>query len=107
MGKIIHKLVHQFPRLELEAYVQPITRSVIKVELAINPDFQWDPKIHGKAEAFWVIVEDSDSESILHTEQFILKEKHATERHMLSFIVPLYEPLPPQYFIKVISDRWL
>jgi pre-mRNA-splicing helicase BRR2 len=25
----------------------------------------------------------------------------------LSFIVPLYEPLPPQYFIKVISDRWL
>jgi pre-mRNA-splicing helicase BRR2 len=39
MGKIIHKLVHQFPRLELEAYVQPITRSVIKVELAITPDF--------------------------------------------------------------------
>jgi pre-mRNA-splicing helicase BRR2 len=26
---------------------------------------------------------------------------------MLSFIVPLYEPMPPQYFIKVISDRWL
>lgn len=25
----------------------------------------------------------------------------------MSFIVPLYEPLPPQYFIKVISDRWL
>ncbi len=68
MGKIIHKLVHQFPRLELEAYVQPITRSVIKVELAITPDFQWESKIHGKAEAFWVIVEDSDSEQILHTE---------------------------------------
>ena len=26
---------------------------------------------------------------------------------MLSFIVPLFEPMPPQYFIKVISDRWL
>jgi len=26
-GKKIHKLIHQFPRLELEAYIQPITRS--------------------------------------------------------------------------------
>ena len=79
MGKVIHKLVHQFPRLELEAYVQPITRSIIRVELAISPDFQWEAKIHGKAEPFWVIVEDSDSEQILHYEQFILKEKYASE----------------------------
>ena len=26
-GKTIHKLVHQFPKLDLSAYVQPITRS--------------------------------------------------------------------------------
>jgi len=36
-----------------------------------------------------------------------LKEKHSSEQHILSFIVPLYEPMPPQYFIKVVSDRWL
>lgn len=30
-GKSLHKFVHQFPRLELQAHVQPITRSVIKV----------------------------------------------------------------------------
>jgi pre-mRNA-splicing helicase BRR2 len=47
--------------------------------LAINPDFQWEAKIHGKAEPFWVIVEDSDSEQVLHVEQFILKEKYAKE----------------------------
>jgi pre-mRNA-splicing helicase BRR2 len=62
MGALIHRLVHRFPRLELEAYVQPITRTTIKVELAITPDFQWEPKIHGRAEPFWVLVEDSDSE---------------------------------------------
>lgn len=39
MGKILHKLVHHFPKLELEAYVQPITRSVVRVELAISADF--------------------------------------------------------------------
>ena len=31
MGRTLHKLVHQFPRLELSAAVQPITRTVIKV----------------------------------------------------------------------------
>ena len=36
-----------------------------------------------------------------------MKDKYATEQHILSFIVPLYDPLPPQYFIKLISDRWL
>jgi len=87
--------------------VQPLTRSVIRVELAITPAFQWEHKIHGDAEPFWVFVQDSDSEQLLHSELFILKQKNASEQHMLSFIVPLYEPMPPQYFIKVVSDRWL
>lgn len=43
----------------------------------------------------------------MHVEQFILKDKNATEQQVISFIIPLYEPMPPQYFIKVISDRWL
>lgn len=38
----MHKLIHQFPRLELAASVQPITRTVVKVDLTITPDFQWD-----------------------------------------------------------------
>eukprot|EP00965_Chrysotila_dentata_P147332 4863887-Pleurochrysis_carterae.AAC.1 len=40
MGKAIHRFVHQFPRLELAAHVQPITRTVLRVELTITPDFQ-------------------------------------------------------------------
>ena len=31
LGRTLHKMVHQFPRLELSAAVQPITRTVIKV----------------------------------------------------------------------------
>ena len=44
MGKAIHRFVHQFPRLELAAHVQPITRTVLRVELTITPDFQFEPK---------------------------------------------------------------
>ena len=45
MGKAIHRFVHQFPRLELAAHVQPITRTVLRVELTITPDFQFEPKV--------------------------------------------------------------
>lgn len=42
LGRVVHRFVHNFPRLELNAHVQPITRSVVKIDLTITPDFQWD-----------------------------------------------------------------
>ena len=45
MGKQLHRLVHQFPRLELSAAVQPITRSLLRVDLRIQPDFKYDVKV--------------------------------------------------------------
>jgi len=49
-GKTIHKYIHQLPKLELSVHVQPITRSTLRVELTITPDFQWDDKVHGQSE---------------------------------------------------------
>ncbi|KAI9137398.1 SNRNP200 protein [Paraphysoderma sedebokerense] len=107
-GKMLHKFVHQIPKVELEASVQPITRSLLKVELTITPDFQYDAeKVHGGAENFWVVVTDVDDEIILYHDVFILKAKYAEEEHLVTFTIPIYEPLPPNYFISVVSDRWL
>ncbi|KRT82021.1 helicase, partial [Oryctes borbonicus] len=107
LGKTIHKYVHQFPKLELSTHIQPITRSTLRVELTITPDFQWDEKLHGASEAFWILVEDVDSEVILHHEYFLLKAKYAADEHLVKFFVPIFEPLPPQYFLRIISDRWI
>uniref|UniRef100_A0A2N9I7Z7 Uncharacterized protein n=1 Tax=Fagus sylvatica TaxID=28930 RepID=A0A2N9I7Z7_FAGSY len=95
------------PNLTSAAHVQPITRTVLRVELTITPDFQWEDKVHGYVEPFWVIVEDNDGEYIHHHEFFMLKKQYIDEDHTLNFTVPIYEPLPPQYFIRVVSDRWL
>ncbi|KAJ8969793.1 hypothetical protein NQ314_001578 [Rhamnusium bicolor] len=107
LGKTIHKYVHQFPKLELSTHIQPITRSMLKVELTITPDFQWDEKLHGASEAFWILVEDVDSEVILHHEYFLLKAKYCQDEHLVKFFVPIFEPLPPQYFLRIVSDRWI
>ena len=106
-GKLTHKLVHQFPLLLLSAHVQPITRSMLKIELTITPDFEWDEKVHGSTESFWIMVEDVDGELVLFHEQFMLRQRFATEDHYVTFTVPILEPTPPNYFITVVSDRWL
>ncbi len=109
-GKDVHRLVHMFPTLRLTAHVQPITRSTMRVELTITPDFNWSDRYHGTSLGFWITVEDGDAEKILYHQYFFLKKKFATTEdndHLVEFHVPLLEPLPPQYFVKVFSDRWL
>ncbi|XP_057425505.1 DExH-box ATP-dependent RNA helicase DExH12-like [Lotus japonicus] len=107
MGRTLHKLIHQFPKLNLEAHIESITRTVLRVELTLTPDFAWDDRVHGNVEPFWVIVEDNDGEYILHHEYFMLKKQDISEDHTLNFVVPISQPLPPQFLIRVVSDRWL
>eukprot|EP01063_Lacrimia_lanifica_P022004 TRINITY_DN29713_c0_g1_i1.p1 TRINITY_DN29713_c0_g1~~TRINITY_DN29713_c0_g1_i1.p1 ORF type:complete len:2168 (+),score=1020.31 TRINITY_DN29713_c0_g1_i1:168-6506(+) len=106
-SKKIYKAVHQIPRLDINATAQPITRSLLRIELLLTADFQFDAKVHGAGESFHIIVEDPDQEQILHTEPFILQEKYASEEHYLYFHVPIFDPMPPQYFVRVVSDRWM
>eukprot|EP01129_Flabellula_baltica_P012165 TRINITY_DN5448_c0_g2_i1.p1 TRINITY_DN5448_c0_g2~~TRINITY_DN5448_c0_g2_i1.p1 ORF type:complete len:2132 (-),score=479.57 TRINITY_DN5448_c0_g2_i1:7-6402(-) len=107
LGKSIYNLVHQFPRLEIHAASQPITRSLLKIELTLTPEFKFNPQYHGTGIAFWVFVVDVDGDHILHSEVFLLKDRFADTEHYLDFTVPLFEPMPPQYFVKVIADGWL
>lgn len=106
-GAVVHNLVHMLPKLQLNPYIQPITRSYLRIELAITKDFQWDKEIHGNSQLFWIFVEDVDSEIILHYEQFMLKRKLSDLEHVVVFTVPLFEPLPPNYYIRAISDKWI
>ena len=48
-----------------------------------------------------------DNENILHSEYFLLKQKFCEDEHLIKFYVPMFEPLPPQYFIRIVSDSWL
>ncbi|PPQ67232.1 hypothetical protein CVT24_011551 [Panaeolus cyanescens] len=106
-GRLVHRLVHNFPKLQLQAQVQPITRSLLRIDLSIMPDFRWDEKIHGTAETFIILVEDVDGEVILFHDNFILRQRYAEDEHNVTITVPIFDPVPPNYYISVISDRWL
>jgi len=106
-GKQIHQLVHTIPRLDLVTTVQPITRTLLRIDLTITPDFEWNEKYLGKSQIFWVFVIDGDGDNIIHYEQFLLKKRYSSEEHYITFTATISEPIPPQYYIKVISDRWI
>ena len=41
-----------------------------------------------------------------HSLLFICR-KYCEDEHYVKFFVPVFETLPPQYFIRVISDKWI
>jgi pre-mRNA-splicing helicase BRR2 len=109
-GRQVCAMVAKFPRLELSARAQPITRSMLRVQLTITPNFEWDDSLHGRAENWWILVEDCDGEEILFHDQFLLRKDYAISEmneHEVEFTVPVSEPMPPNYFITVVSDRWM
>ncbi|KAG2058635.1 DNA polymerase theta/eta [Suillus hirtellus] len=107
-GRLVHRLVHSFPKLQLQAQVQPITRSLLRIDLSIVPDFRWDEKTHGTAETFLIMVEDVDREIVLFNDSFVLRQRYyAEDEHNVTTTVPMFEPVPPNYYISVVSDQWL
>ncbi|XP_030474192.1 DExH-box ATP-dependent RNA helicase DExH14 [Syzygium oleosum] len=107
-GRLIKQYLGYFPSIQLSATVSPITRTVLKVDLLITPDFTWKERFHGQAERWWILVEDSENDHIYHSELFTLtKRMPRGEPQKLSFTVPIFEPHPPQYYIRAVSDSWL
>ncbi len=51
MGHTVKKCLSHIPYLSVEAKIQPITRSVLRIEMELTPEFVWSDQQHGQAEA--------------------------------------------------------
>ncbi|SMN22397.1 similar to Saccharomyces cerevisiae YGR271W SLH1 Putative RNA helicase related to Ski2p, involved in translation inhibition of non-poly(A) mRNAs [Maudiozyma saulgeensis] len=107
MGGRLYSILSRFPRINIESEIFPITSNVMRIHTTLTPDFKWDTYIHGNAQFFWVIVEESDKSQILHFEKFILNKRQLDNPHEMDFMIPLSDPLPPQVVVKVVSDTWI
>jgi activating signal cointegrator complex subunit 3 len=75
-GERVRAALRCFPRLGLKATLSPITRTVLRVQLAVDPRwFEWHDRAHGNALRWWVWVEDASSENLLHAETWTLTKK--------------------------------
>lgn len=110
MGVQVKKCAFEYPLLEMEASLQPITRTVLRIRLSVMADFRWNDRVHGKtSECFWIWVEDPNSNFIYHHEYFLLTKRQVVKREVQELVmtIPLSEPLPSQYYVRATSDKWL
>eukprot|EP00055_Hartaetosiga_balthica_P010039 m.41520 g.41520 ORF g.41520 m.41520 type:complete len:2056 (-) comp7002_c0_seq1:116-6283(-) len=113
IGEKVQHAAQMIPMVEIEAIIRPVTRTVLRILLNVIPTFNWNMRYHGNALNFWLYVEDAQNEHLYHAEMITLqgkkcRSKHEEERiHHLDFTVPIFEPLPPQYFVRCMSNDWL
>uniref|UniRef100_A0A674AIC3 RNA helicase n=1 Tax=Salmo trutta TaxID=8032 RepID=A0A674AIC3_SALTR len=106
----VKQCVHHIPSILIEATIQPITRTVLRVRLQITPDFKWHDQCHGSVgDPWWLWVEDPINDHIYHSEYLLLQKKQVVsgEPQQVVFTIPIFEPMPSQYYIRAVSDRWL
>jgi len=53
------------------------------------------------------VVEDVDGQVILFHDSFILCQRYTEHERNVTITVPMLEPVPPNCYISIISDRWL
>ena len=110
LGKEIKTYASYIPILDIQTQLQPITRTVLRIKLSITAAFKWADKIHGNtSQQFWIWIEDPDTDTIYHSEYFIITKKQVKleEPQTIIFTIPISEPLANQYYVRAVSDRWL
>lgn len=69
--------------------------------------FNWSGRHHGGAEGFWLWVEDNENNRTYHNEYILFSRRNHPEHTSLEVVVPVFDPMPQQYFIRVVSDSWV
>jgi len=108
IGGQIKSCMRSMPHLNMTAVVQPITRSVLRISVTLIPEFEWRDAMHGALQRWLIWVEDPVNEHIYHTETFNLSKKQRNDGvQYLAFTIPIFEPVPSQYFLRAMSETWL
>lgn len=103
----ILECLKMLPYLHVDVVVQPLTRGVLRMQITLTAEFVWSDHYHGMSEAFWIWVEDGNNEFIYHNEYFLLQRKFRNQSHNIEFMIPIRDPMPPQYYVRCVSDRWV
>eukprot|EP00762_Andalucia_godoyi_P001056 ANDGO_02041.mRNA.1 DExH-box ATP-dependent RNA helicase DExH14 len=116
-GDAIWRAARRFPLLSIsDVRVQPITRSILRVQVTLVPDWDRGRAVSGASrknrgnvnlEPFWLWVEDpyQDVGSMIHVEPITFKDD--MDSLDVRFTIPARDPLPSQYTLRIVSERWL
>jgi len=103
--------LQHFPLIRVSVNAQPITASILKVNLIIKPRFKWSDRWNHAAENYWISVDDTDV--IIYTQQYTILKKEYVKSRTKEFEVNFYIPFPRKkteagiYHISVVNENWI
>ncbi|KAA1466231.1 Sec63-domain-containing protein [Dentipellis sp. KUC8613] len=105
-GQAILDAAKQFPTVEIQYELKPLGSDVLKIAVKVIRSFNWNSRLHGSVEPFWLWVEDHEGTSILQMSHLLFRQ--TTDVLHVDFIIaiPPSQP-PPSVTIRFVSDRWL
>ncbi|KAG7363458.1 DEAD/DEAH box helicase domain protein [Nitzschia inconspicua] len=106
-GTKVQRFVGMIPKPHVEYRVQPVTRDVLRFQIDLTPDFEWQGRWHGGAVFFWLWIENSQSDRIYHQEQVVFTKKSFSESLNLEIFVPTFQGTSTQYLLRLVSDTWV
>ncbi|XP_049849138.1 uncharacterized protein LOC126317508 [Schistocerca gregaria] len=104
----VQKAARTFPLMNLDAKLQPLTRTVFRLIVNFSVDFHWDKSVHGAVFHAWLLVHDICETTLYHQQ---LLSVHEQQRHHLPPItctILLEDAIKlEQLVVRILSDRWL
>ncbi|KAF9483938.1 Sec63-domain-containing protein [Pholiota conissans] len=105
-GQAILNAVRQFPAVKIMYNLRPIAADVLKISLGIHRAFEWNSKVHGSSEPFYVWIEDDDGTTMLQLSQITFHE--TLDVLGIDFFIPIRNGRPPPFIsMRSMSDRWV
>ncbi|KIK95504.1 hypothetical protein PAXRUDRAFT_11409 [Paxillus rubicundulus Ve08.2h10] len=105
-GRALLTAAKQFPSVELSNSLRPLGPDTLKIIVTVTPTFDWNSKVHGSTEPFWLWVEDHEGNKILQFTVILLRE--STDALDVEFVISISVDTPPSSItIRVVSSRWL
>jgi activating signal cointegrator complex subunit 3 len=106
-GGKIKELAKRLPKLNIDIKIQPISKGIIRLQLTILNDFEWSEVYHSQGELFHLFIEDNLNEYVYHYEQVLMTKAQKRDPKLLEIMIPVKDPLPSQYYLRVLSDKWI
>ena len=106
-GQKLINMIHALPILGAVISVHPINQSMIKLQVALTCQFEWNFKYHGGSQSFWLLIEDSENERIYHHDNILINKRSSETTIHAEISLPVLPPIPAEYYLRIISDSWV
>jgi antiviral helicase SLH1 len=116
LGKLIHmserqgqalvNAAKQFPALAVAYTLRPIRFDILDLVIHATPSFEWNSRVHGGSEPFWLWAEESDGLHILQMSHLSLRP--TTRSHRTVFRISMPDGVPSSAItVRYVSDSWI